>query len=233
MSLSYSHGREFVEQVRPFLEKQDPHGLVRFLSTYWSRHQVRGLLGCGHTDAMKAAAACLALTGTSEDNAALAPLLHSEDPTLVAIAEHALWSIWFQSGDEVADGRLQRAVRLIGENDFDGAIECLDCLLVRCPDFAEAYNQRAITYFLKEDYRASLADCRRTLRLNPFHFGAMAGIGHCYASLGQLQMALEAYRRALQMHPRLEGVHQSIQQIRCKFGAAARPIESPSRSTPS
>ena len=59
-----------------------------------------------------------------------------------------------------------------------------------------------------------MADCRRTLRLNGHHFGALAGLAHSYASLGQLDRALNAYHHALRVHPRLEGIRQSISQIR-------------------
>jgi tetratricopeptide (TPR) repeat protein len=226
MILSYSHGREFVEQVRPFLEKQDAEGLVRFLRRYWPHSDLRELLTCGHDDATKVAAVCLSVIGTIEDNAVLAPLLHDDDPTIVSLIEHAMWSVWFRASDRVAHCGLQRAVRLISASQFDAAIQCLDRLIEQHPCFAEAYNQRAIAYFLKESYAASLADCTRTLRLNPFHFGAMAGVGHCHASLGRLDLALEAYSRALKMHPRMEGIRQSIQQIRSKLGV------SPMRSAP-
>src|SRR4029078_461761 len=91
-----SHGREFVAQVLPFLEARDPDGLVRHLQNFWSQEQIRDLCSCGHDDAAKVAATCLALTGSIEDNSVLAPLLQSDDPTTVSCAEHAMWSIWFR-----------------------------------------------------------------------------------------------------------------------------------------
>src|SRR5678815_1458389 len=96
MSVSYSHGREFVSQVRPYFEAKDPDALVRHLQAYWPHEQLRGLCSCGHADAAKVAATCLALTGTMEDNPILASLLREDDPTTVALAEHAMWSIWFR-----------------------------------------------------------------------------------------------------------------------------------------
>lgn len=221
MSLSYSHGREFVDQVRPYLVNSDATGLVRFLDQYWPISDLRDLLTCGHADAAKVAATCFSLVGTMDDNPYLAPLLHDEDATTCAVAEHAMWSIWFRAGRDMDNTNLQRVVRLISDNQLDAAILFLDGLIEAAPDFAEAYNQRAIAYFLKEEYLASLSDCGRTLELNPFHFGAIAGVGHCHASMGQLEFALEAYLRAIQMHPRLEGIRQSIHAIRSKVGIAA------------
>jgi len=214
MSMDYAHGQEFVRQVRPILERHDGEGLVAHLSRYWPNDRLRGLLTCGNEDAEKMALVCLSLTGTMADNAVVAQMLHDEDALTASFAEHAIWSIWFRAGDDDAKLRLTRAVHLIDKGLFAKAIEVLSALLERCPTFAEAYNQRAISYFLQGDYNRAIADCRAALRLNAHHFGAMAGLGHSYASLGQLAQALEAYRCSLQLHPRLEGIRESIQQIR-------------------
>jgi tetratricopeptide (TPR) repeat protein len=226
MSLSYSHGREFLDEVRPILEQHDTALLARYLAVHHPHDNLRDLLATGHDEAVKMALVCLSVTGDMSDNAAIAALLHSDDPVTAAVAEHALWSIWFRGADEQARCELDAAVRLIGNGMLDEAISCLTKLLRAYPTFAEAYNQRAIAWFLKEDYVHSAADCRQTLRLNPWHFGAMAGLGHCYASLGKLEMALEVYRSALQLHPRFEGIRQSISQIRNGLGESPAPSTS-------
>ena len=45
-------------------------------------------------------------------------------------------------------------------------------LLEKAPRFAEAYNQRTIVYFRIGELAKAVADCEKTLRMNPFHFGA-------------------------------------------------------------
>ncbi len=214
MSLSYTHGREFLRQTWPYLEQQDTEGLAKHLSQYWPNEMLKALLSCEHEDAVKATLVCLSLAGTMSENASIAHCLNDDDPNTSALAEHALWSIWFRAGDESGNADIVQAVQLISENKLDQAIACLDRILLRLPNFAEAYNQRAIVYYLKEDYERSCSDCEATLRLNPHHFGAMAGLGHCCASLGDLDRALEAYCNCRGLHPRLEGIRQSIQQIR-------------------
>jgi len=47
----------------------------------------------------------------------------------------------------------------------------------------------------------------------PQHFGAMSGMGHCHAHLCQWGEARHAYRLALAIHPRLEGIQVSLDQI--------------------
>jgi len=197
MDLSYTQGREF-----------------RYLQRYWPNRALRGLLSCGHDDAVKLALVCLSLAGTMTDNRAVARLLDDDDTRTATLAENTLWSIWFRAGDDQANLRLVRAVHLIDRGRLDQAIELLSRIIHCCPAFAEAYNQRAIACFLKSDYACSIENCKKALQLNAHHFGALACLGHAYTSLGHLYPALEAYRRSLEVHPRLEGIRQSIHQIR-------------------
>lgn len=222
MSLSYSHGREFITDIRPLLEYGDIDLLVRHLSQFWTDSKLVGLLTCEHEEAVKASLFCLSLVGTMEDNAAIAAMLTDDDAPIATMAEYALWSVWFRAGNEKANADLLRAVRLISRNKLTQSVHLLDGIVERCPSFAEAYNQRAIVYFLKEDYQHAMADCEITLHLNPHHFGALAGLGHCYVAIGQLEKALEAYCHALQAHPRQEGIRQSIQHVRANLKRGAK-----------
>jgi tetratricopeptide (TPR) repeat protein len=79
--------------------------------------------------------------------------------------------------------------------------------------FAEAYNQRAIAHYLSERYEKSIADCKAALSLVPQHFGAMSGMGHCHAHMERWRQAKHCYRLALAIHPRLEGIETSLEQI--------------------
>jgi tetratricopeptide (TPR) repeat protein len=92
---------------------------------------------------------------------------------------------------------------------FDRAI-AMDCT------FAEAYNQRAIVRFLRDQYEESIADCRKTVRLMPSHFGAWAGMGHCFLHLGQMPHALKAYERALAINPHLTGLRETMAEIQAR-----------------
>ena len=51
------------------------------------------------------------------------------------------------------------------------------------------------------------------LAIVPQHFGAMSGMGHCHAHMEQWRQAKHCYRLALAIHPRLEGIQTSLEQI--------------------
>lgn len=60
---------------------------------------------------------------------------------------------------------------------------------------------RATAYFLRGAYEKSLADIEKTLALEPRHFGALAGRGLIFHTLGKRDEALEAIKAALDIHP--------------------------------
>lgn len=214
MTTLYTQGREFVCDVRPLLERKDADALAHHVRRYWPNGSLLRLIDSGHDDAKKVALFCLSVTGTMDDAPVIARALHDEDPETADLAERALWSIWLQAADDNARCDLTHAIRLIDEGAFDEAVAKLDRLIARRPTLAEAHNQRAIACFLRGDYAGAIESGKRAVQLNPYHFGALAGLGHSYTYLGLLEPALEAYQRAMAVHPRLEGIRQSIQQVR-------------------
>lgn len=163
----------------------------------------------------RAAAFSLGLIGSMNANVSLARALHDDDLQVPLLAAEALWSIWFR-GDNPTDGHeLEKLVRL---RDHQQALSGLDRLIERVPLFAEAYNQRAIVAFQLERYERALADCERTLELNPYHFGAQAGLGQCYLRMRRQGAALRAFRAALRIHPHLEHVAEMVRSLEQALG---------------
>lgn len=214
MNLSYSHGRQFVEEIRPILETGDASFLTRHLRRFWPSDKLKGLLDCGHEDAVCLALVGLSFVGSMGDCAAAATLLHDDDGFTADMAEHALWSIWFRSEGEQASEQLAAAISCINEGELDTAGVLITKILRAYPGFAEAYHQLSLIHFLRGEYAESAVNCRAALALNPWHFGAMATLGHCHAAAGRLHQAFTAYQQALKLHPRLQGVRQAICQIR-------------------
>lgn len=213
-SLSLINPVKFVEAVQPLLERKDLPGLLSLLIANWTPEQIVGLLGGDHEDARKVAALALSLVGCDHCLPALAERLRDADPMVNEMAEHAMWSIWFRGGPPRANEQLARGAQALNRRDFDHAVEHFNQALRISPDFAEAYNQRAIAEYLKEDYHASMRDCRSAVKRMPCHFGAWAGLGHCYSHLGEIPQAIEAYERALEINPHLDCVRQAVEELR-------------------
>jgi tetratricopeptide (TPR) repeat protein len=52
------------------------------------------------------------------------------------------------------------------------------------------------------------------IELNPYHFGAISGMGLCHVNLGQREEAVSAFEAALQINPGLDTIKQYIKQLK-------------------
>jgi tetratricopeptide (TPR) repeat protein len=193
-------------------------GLEKFKKKVQARYTegtLQRLLDGHDVSARRAAVLALGMTGTMQSNAALASRLHDDDTVTCQLAADALWSLWFRADAEANNKELRRLMRM---NDVARAFAGLNTLVKKAPQFAEAYNQRAILYFRTEDYARSIADCEKVLKLNPHHFGAQAGMAQCYMKLKKPRAALKAFRRAHQINPGLEGVEETIHFLEDALG---------------
>ncbi|MDB5296817.1 MAG: tetratricopeptide repeat protein [Phycisphaerales bacterium] len=208
------HPAEFVDAVRPFLARNDVDGMVGLVRSRWDDEQLAGLFAAADPDARKVAALAYGLTGGRCCLPQLAELLRDPDLVVAQMAEHALWSVWFRSGSPDANHQVCRGTRSLNRGDVEHAIEHFTRAIDLDPEFAEAYNQRAIAKFLLERFDDCVDDCRKAVKLMPCHFGALAGLGHCHAHEGRLVPALKCYERALAINPRLDDVRQTVRELR-------------------
>jgi tetratricopeptide (TPR) repeat protein len=124
-----------------------------------------------------------------------------------------IYAAWNRSGSASMDLLAERADKAVAEQDYDTALIHLNDLTRLAPDFPEGWNKRATVYFLRDEYGRSLADISRVLALEPRHFGAYSGLGIILDRLGDKKGALEAYRRAVAIHPHLPGAAEGIRKL--------------------
>ena len=205
---------EFLAAVKPLLERQDLCGLLSLLKSRWTAQQIVDLLKCRHCDTRKVAALALGLVGGKCCLGPLSDQLKDPDPVVNEMAEHALWSIWFRSGNEQANQLLCKGAQAMDDRDLRCAVKQFTRAVELDPQFAEAYNQRAIAHYLLEQWDKTVADCAKTVELMPCHFGAWAGLGHGHAHAGRLREALGAYEKALSINPHQECLTEAIDELK-------------------
>ncbi|MEE9276277.1 MAG: tetratricopeptide repeat protein [bacterium] len=159
------------------------------------------------------AASELGERGMMANTPALAALLHDPEEPVRNAAHDALWRIWMRSGDPEVDAVMARGVALMNGGEHEGAIRSFAEIILRRPDFAEGWNKRATAYYLAEKYRESIADCNKTLELNPHHFGALFGLGLNYVGLGDLELAVDSFERTLKVIPFSRGARRYIKML--------------------
>lgn len=128
-------------------------------------------------------------------------------------SEDAIVSEWSKSGSIAMDLLLERGKDALNEENYRLALEHFTAATDHAPQFAEAWNMRATTFFLMDEYGLAIEDISRTLALNPRHFGALHGLGIILEQLGDLKNALVAYRAAFAINPHRENLGEAVQRL--------------------
>ncbi len=127
--------------------------------------------------------------------------LKSED---TAIREHAtreLWILWHGQEGAKMEKELNEGTRLMDHQQHDEALEILQSLVEKCPDFSEAHNKLATLLFMIGKFEDSVKECEEVLRRIPHHFGALNGMGLCLFDLQRYEEAIRYFQKALEIQP--------------------------------
>ena len=131
--------------------------------------------------------------------------------------ENRIWAIWLASGSDTANLLMGRVKTAMEAKDFELAIRLLNAIIDMRPNFIEAWNRRAKLYYMKKDFTRAIGDIREVLAREPRHFGALAGLGIILQEFGDDKRALDAFRRALAIHPHIERVPDMVKRLSDKI----------------
>ena len=135
------------------------------------------------------------------------------DESSAKAIEDRIWAIWIASGSDTCNLLMGRVKAATDAKDYDLAIKLLNAVIALKPDYAEAWNRRATIYYLKQDYGRAVADIAEVLKREPRHFGALSGLGMMLQDIGDDKHALEAYRKALEIDPRLDNLADTVKTL--------------------
>lgn len=145
--------------------------------------------------------------------AMFAELAQAENAQAASAVEARIWTRWADSGSPTVNVLLERAAAAESAGDNELASRFLDQACDLAPDFAEPWNRRASIAYEAEDYAGAISAIQETLKREPRHFGALAGLGLIYEELGQERAALEAFRAALAVHPHYEMAQRGVARL--------------------
>ena len=127
--------------------------------------------------------------------------LKDPDEAIRNQATGEFWHMWFHQKGIQGAKRLIESQTLVESERCEEAKTILDELILTQPDFAEAWNRRAVLHYMLGRYPDAIEDCEKTLQLIPHHFGALHGLGLCHASVGNYLDAIQCFRRTLDIQP--------------------------------
>jgi tetratricopeptide (TPR) repeat protein len=138
------------------------------------------------------------------------------DDTTAKAIEERIWTVWSGSRSDTTNVLMTRVKTAVEAKDLDLAVKLLDSIVKIKPDYVEGWNRRATIFYMRKDYGRALNDIREVLKREPRHFGALAGFGLILQDIGDDKQALEVYRRALSVYPRMERIPDLVKTLQEK-----------------
>ena len=143
----------------------------------------------------------------------------SDQAKLLANEIFHVWAAYEQGGD--ANHLMQVGMVLMYGQQVSSAERIFSNLIRDYPDFAEAWNQRAIARYIMGNNEGSKTDIAKVIDLEPRHFGALSGLGMIHVRNGDLQEAVQAFEAALYFNPHLNQAQSMIKMLNAVLGGRA------------
>lgn len=142
----------------------------------------------------------------------------AQSPVEIESPQADIWQIWLETGQAESDQWMARGITAMSEQAYDEAIDLFTQIIEAQPDYAEGWNKRATAYYLRGDYKASIADIQETLAREERHFGALSGLASIYRTIGDDRGALRTLEKLAAIIPADQAIQQQIQRLRGKLG---------------
>ena len=118
------------------------------------------------------------------------------------LLEKKIWSIWNEHPNDVKlTEKLEFGAELIEYGSYDYALKIFDNILATDPAWSEAWNKRATVFFLMKQYKKSLNDIEKVLKIESRHFGALSGQARIFIKLQEYESAIISLKKALEFYP--------------------------------
>lgn len=138
----------------------------------------------------------------------------ADDQAQAQFIEGQIWNIWLLAGDQTSDAEMARGVAFMNAGNLPSALKSFNKIIAQDPNLAEGWNKRATVYYLMGNFKKSVLDIKRTLALEPRHFGAFSGLGLIYLASGEDRAALRAFDKALEIHPLYGNIANEARRLR-------------------
>jgi tetratricopeptide (TPR) repeat protein len=193
-----------------YLVDQDSANFSERVANRYTIGTLARVAEAGDRMARRAAVLAIGLIADYETNATLGRALHDPDRGVRILAENGIRVLWCRIGTRQQRKLLDRVMELNAAHRYKEAVDLAARLIGQAAWLAEGWNQRALALFNLGRFAESIRDCNQALEINPYHFGAAAGMAQCHLQLKDRISALDCFQRALRLNPNLEGVRAHV-----------------------
>ena len=147
-------------------------------------------------------------------------LRRQRDPDQASLIADQINAQFADSGSATINLLMQWADKAIQEKRNAAAMDYLDQVISLKPDYVEGWNRRATLNFAIGDYRKSMEDINQVLRIEPRHFGALAGMAAMLTERGNDALALKAWQRFLEVYPANRSAQEEADKLSEKIAGS-------------
>ncbi|ENN87348.1 hypothetical protein RHSP_26640 [Rhizobium freirei PRF 81] len=147
-------------------------------------------------------------------------LKRQRDPDQAALIADQINAQLNDSGSATINLLMQWADKAILDKRSAAAMDYLDQVISLKPDYPEGWNRRATLNFAIGDYRKSMEDINQVLRIEPRHFGALAGMATLLTERGNDALALKAWERFLEIYPANRSAQEEASKLSEKIAGS-------------
>lgn len=116
-------------------------------------------------------------------------------------------------GGATADLLIEWAEKAAKEENYPVANDLLDQAIGLYPDYVEVWNRRAMLHLGMNNYSMALSDLSHALTIEPRHFNSLNGLAGILRITGRETMALDVYRRLLEIYPMHRGAQRAFMRL--------------------
>ena len=129
-------------------------------------------------------------------------LKNAQDPITAKGFENQIWKFWINDSPKENDRlKMKKGISLMRKGKLDEALKIFTTLSILDPGWAEPLNKMATIRYLQGDFYGSARDIQFTLKLEPRHFGAIAGLAQINLALGKYKDSLRNLDYAISIYP--------------------------------
>ncbi|MEH0157606.1 tetratricopeptide repeat protein [Limibacter armeniacum] len=144
-------------------------------------------------------------------------LQSTTDQEQIKDIESSILSLWLKTDNRLVDDLMEDGMQLMGNYQYEDALEAFSKVTHIDPDYAEGWNKRAIVYYLRGEFKLAIRDIQRTLQLEPRHFAAMSGLANIFREMLAYRKALKVLKYMTRISPNRETLEEQIKALEEKL----------------
>jgi tetratricopeptide (TPR) repeat protein len=140
-------------------------------------------------------------------------LKFTHNPQKIKQIEEEIWTIWMHHPLTHVNFLMEKGCEAISKEQFRDAIDIFTDIIEEAPFYAEGWNKRATSYYLRGSYKQAIEDIQQALKIENRHFGALSGLASIYLMIGNFKGALKVFEKLASIYPHREDFRKQIRTL--------------------